>query len=76
LSGRPSAVHLFADRPFAYRPFYCRRASRDRDRWSRGPDYYYRDRDNRDRERDRDNRDRERNWRERDGDRDGRDRDR
>nr|WP_205930470.1 SH3 domain-containing protein [Rhizobium leguminosarum] len=61
------SVDNYWDRYYRNRDFY-----RDRDRWSRGPDYYYRDRDNRDR----DNRDRDRNWRERDGDRDGRDRDR
>lgn len=65
------SVDNYWDRYYRNRDFY-----RDRDRWSRGPDYYYRDRDNRDRDRDRDNRDRDRNWRERDGDRDGRDRDR
>ncbi|EJC68870.1 SH3 domain-containing protein [Rhizobium sp. 1AS11] len=65
------SVDNYWDRYYRNRDFY-----RDRDRWSRGPDYYYRDRDNRDRDRDRDNRDRGRNWRERDGDRDGRDRDR
>ncbi|ACS58657.1 SH3 domain-containing protein [Rhizobium leguminosarum] len=66
------SVDNYWDRYYRNRDFY-----RDRDRWSRGPDYYYRDRDNRDRDRDRDrdNRDRDRNWRERDGDRDGRDRD-
>ncbi|MGO7185518.1 SH3 domain-containing protein [Rhizobium brockwellii] len=63
------SVDNYWDRYYRNRDFY-----RDRDRWSRGPDYYYRDRDNRDR--DRDNRDRDRNWRERDGDRDGRNRDR
>ncbi|MDU0308199.1 SH3 domain-containing protein [Rhizobium sp. 10PS4] len=61
------SVDNYWDRYYRNRDFY-----RDRDRWSRGPDYYYRDRDNRDR----DNRDRDRNWRERDGNRDGRDRDR
>ncbi|MGO7987620.1 SH3 domain-containing protein [Rhizobium leguminosarum] len=65
------SVDNYWDRYYRNRDFY-----RDRDRWSRSPDYYYRDRDNRDRDRDRDNRDRDRNWRERDGDRDGRDRDR
>lgn len=65
------SVDNYWDRYYRNRDFY-----RDRDRWSRGPDYYYRDRDNRDRDRDRDNRDRDRNWRERDGDRYGRDRDR
>ncbi|MBY5396334.1 SH3 domain-containing protein [Rhizobium leguminosarum] len=65
------SVDNYWDRYYRNRDFY-----RDRDRWSRGPDYYYRDRDNRDRDGDRDNRDRDRNWRERDGDRDGRDRDR
>ncbi|MGR9416407.1 SH3 domain-containing protein [Rhizobium leguminosarum] len=67
------SVDNYWDRYYRNRDFY-----RDRDRWSRGPDYYYRDRDNRDRDRDRDrdNRDRDRNWRERDRDRDGRDRDR
>nr|WP_204339518.1 SH3 domain-containing protein [Rhizobium leguminosarum] len=65
------SVDNYWDRYYRNRDFY-----RDRDRWSRGPDYYYRDRDNRDRDRDRDNRDRDRNWRERDGDRDGRDRNR
>nr|WP_205931901.1 SH3 domain-containing protein [Rhizobium leguminosarum] len=59
------SVDNYWDRYYRNRDFY-----RDRDRWSRGPDYYYRDRDNRDRDRDRDNRDRDRNWRERDGDRD------
>nr|WP_204347361.1 SH3 domain-containing protein [Rhizobium laguerreae] len=63
------SVDNYWDRYYRNRDFY-----RERDRWSRGPDYYYRDRDNRDR--DRDNRDRDRNWRERDRDRDGRDRDR
>ncbi|MBY3463582.1 SH3 domain-containing protein [Rhizobium laguerreae] len=61
------SVDNYWDRYYRNRDFY-----RDRDRWSRDPDYYYRDRDNRDR----DNRDRDRNWRERDGNRDGRDRDR
>ncbi|API54944.1 ligand-binding protein SH3 [Rhizobium leguminosarum] len=65
------SVDNYWDRYYRNRDFY-----RERDRWSRGPDYYYRDRDNRDRDRDRDNRDRDRNWRERDRDRDGRDRDR
>ena len=66
------SVDNYWDRYYRNRDFY-----RERDRWSRGPDYYYRDRDNRDRDRDRDrdNRDRERNWRERDRDRDWRDRD-
>nr|WP_260690863.1 SH3 domain-containing protein [Rhizobium laguerreae] len=63
------SVDNYWDRYYRNRDFY-----RERDRWSRGPDYYYRDRD-RD-NRDRDNRDRDRNWRERDGNRDGRDRDR
>nr|WP_206112084.1 SH3 domain-containing protein [Rhizobium laguerreae] len=65
------SVDNYWDRYYRNRDFY-----RERDRWSRGPDYYYRDRDNRDRDRDRDNRDRDRSWRERDRDRDGRDRDR
>ncbi|MBA5802249.1 SH3 domain-containing protein [Rhizobium changzhiense] len=65
------SVDNYWDRYYRNRDFY-----RDRDRWSRGPDYYYRDRDNRHRDRDRNNRDRDRNWRERDGDRDGRGRDR
>ncbi|WP_049731242.1 SH3 domain-containing protein [Rhizobium ecuadorense] len=79
------SVDNYWDRYYRNRDFY-----RERDRWSRGPDYYYRDRDNRDRDRDRDNRDRDnrdrdgrdrdRNWRDgdrnRDGDRDWRDRDR
>jgi uncharacterized protein YraI len=65
------SVDNYWDRYYRNRDFY-----RERDRWSRGPDYYYRDRDNRDRDRDRDNRDRDRNWRERDRDRDWRDRDR
>ena len=66
------SVDNYWDRYYRNRDFY-----RERDRWSRGPDYYYRDRDNRDRDRDRDrdNRDRDRNWRERDRDRDWRDRD-
>lgn len=62
------SVDNYWDRYYRNRDFY-----RERDRWSRGPDYYYRDRDNRDR--DRDNRDRDRNWRDRDwrdGDRDRR----
>ena len=66
------SVDNYWDRYYRNRDFY-----RERDRWSRGPDYYYRERDNRDRDRDRDrdNRDRDRNWRERDRDRDWRDRD-
>ena len=79
------SVDNYWDRYYRNRDFY-----RERDRWSRGPDYYYRDRDNRDRARDRDSRDRDwrnrdqdnwdrnRNWRDgdrnRDGDRDGRNR--
>ncbi|MBY3037679.1 SH3 domain-containing protein [Rhizobium laguerreae] len=50
------SVDNYWDRYYRNRDFY-----RDRDRWSRGPDYYYRDRDNRDR--DRDGRDRDRDWR-------------
>ena len=74
------SVDNYWDRYYRNRDFY-----RERDRWSRGPDYYYRDRDNRDRDRDRDRRDRDnrtddRNWRDgdsnRDGDRDWRNRDR
>jgi uncharacterized protein YraI len=79
------SVDNYWDRYYRNRDFY-----RERDRWSRGPDYYYRDRDNRVRDRDRDNvdrdrdnlnrerdnRDRDRNWRERDRDRDWRDGDR
>ncbi|MBB4439074.1 MULTISPECIES: SH3 domain-containing protein [Rhizobium] len=53
------SVGNYWDRNYRGRDFY-----RDRDRWSRGPDYYYR---NRDRDRDRDygdrNRDRDRDWR-------------
>ncbi|HWT57082.1 MAG TPA: SH3 domain-containing protein [Rhizobium sp.] len=79
------SVDNYWDRYYRNRDFY-----RERNRWSRGPDYYYRDRDNRDRARDRDSRDRDwrnrdqdnwdrnRNWRDgdrnRDGDRDGRNR--
>ncbi|MCW1752932.1 SH3 domain-containing protein [Rhizobium acaciae] len=67
------SVDNYWDRYYRNRDFY-----RDRDRWSRGPDYYYRDRDNRDRDRDRDrnNRDRDRDWRDRDGRGQDRDRDR
>ncbi|RWX16036.1 SH3 domain-containing protein [Rhizobium hidalgonense] len=74
------SVDNYWDRYYRNRDFY-----RERDRWSRGPDYYYRDRDNRDRDGDRnngdrDNRDRDRNWRDgdrnRDGDGDWRNRDR
>lgn len=70
------SVDNYWDRYYRNRDFY-----RERDRWSRGPDYYYRDRDNRDRDnrdRDRDWRDRnrDRNWREQDRDRDWRDGDR
>ncbi|PDT03885.1 ligand-binding protein SH3 [Rhizobium chutanense] len=64
-------VDNYWDRYYRNRDFY-----RERDRWSRGPDYYYRDRDNRDRDgrdRDRDNRDRDRDWRDRNRDRDWRD---
>lgn len=69
------SVDNYWDRYYRNRDFY-----RERDRWSRGPDYYYRDRDNRDRDRDRDrdpdrnrdNRDRDRDWRDRNGDRDWR----
>ncbi|MBY3050697.1 SH3 domain-containing protein [Rhizobium leguminosarum] len=50
------SVDNYWDRYYRNRDFY-----RERDRWSRGPDYYYRDRDNRDR--DRDGRDRDRDWR-------------
>nr|WP_210303821.1 SH3 domain-containing protein [Rhizobium esperanzae] len=57
-------VDNYWDRYYRNRDFY-----RERDRWSRGPDYYYRDRDNRDR----DNRDRDRDWRDRNRDRDWRD---
>ncbi|MGO6675453.1 SH3 domain-containing protein [Rhizobium leguminosarum] len=63
------SVDNYWDRYYRNRDFY-----RDRDRWSRGPDYYYRDRDNRDR--DRNNRDRDRDWRDRDGRGQDRDRDR
>ena len=79
------SVDNYWDRYYRNRDFY-----RERNRWSRGPDYYYRDRDNRDRARDRDSRDRDwrnrdqdnwdrnLNWRDgdrnRDGDRDGRNR--
>ena len=62
------SVDNYWDRYYRNRDFY-----RDRDRWSRGPDYYYRGRDNRDRDnrdldqgnrdRDRDNRGRDRDWR-------------
>lgn len=62
------SVDNYWDRYYRNRDFY-----RDRDRWSRGPDYYYRDRDNRgrdnrdldqgNRDRDRDNRGRDRDWR-------------
>ena len=62
------SVNNYWDRYYRNRDFY-----RDRDRWSRGPDHYYRDRanrgrDNRDldqgnRNRDRDNRGRNRDWR-------------
>ncbi|MBY5836058.1 SH3 domain-containing protein [Rhizobium leguminosarum] len=67
------SVDNYWDRYYRNRDFY-----RDRDRWSRGPDYYYRDRDrdNRDRDRDRNNRDRDRDWRDRDGRDQDRDRDR
>jgi len=77
------SVDKYWDRYYRNRDFY-----RERDRWSRGPDYYYRDRDNRDRDnrdrdwrdRDQDGRDLDRNWRDRDrnrdGDRDSRNRDR
>nr|WP_210271557.1 SH3 domain-containing protein [Rhizobium leguminosarum] len=57
------SVDNYWDRYYRNRDFY-----RERDRWSRGPDYYYRDRDNRDRDRDRDNRDRDRDGRDRDRD--------
>ena len=53
------SVDNYWGRYYRNRDFY-----RDRDRWSRGPDYYYRDRDNRD------NRDRDIRDRDRDGDRD------
>lgn len=60
------SVDNYWGRYYRNRDFY-----RERDRWSRGPDYYYRDRDNRDRDRDnrdrdnrdRDNRNRDRDWR-------------
>lgn len=59
------SVDNYWDRYYRNRDFY-----RQRDRWSRGPDYYYRDRDrnrdNRERDRDRDNRDRDRDWRDQD----------
>ncbi|RUM05228.1 SH3 domain-containing protein [Rhizobium chutanense] len=64
-------VDNYWHRYYRNRDFY-----RERDRWSRGPDYYYRDRDNGDRDgrdRDRDNRDRDRDWRDRNRDRDWRD---
>ncbi|EJZ21919.1 SH3 domain-containing protein [Rhizobium sp. Pop5] len=52
------SVDNYWDRYYRNRDFY-----RERDRWSRGPDYYYRDRDNRDRDRDWRDRDGDRNWR-------------
>jgi uncharacterized protein YraI len=58
------SVDNYWGRYYRNRDFY-----RERDRWSRGPDYYYRDRDNRDR----DNRDRDIRDRDRDRDRDWRD---
>ncbi|MBX4889416.1 SH3 domain-containing protein [Rhizobium bangladeshense] len=67
------SVGNYWDRYYRNRDFY-----RERDRWSRGPDYYYRDRNYRDRDyldrdyRDRDYRDRDygrREYRERDRDR-------
>ncbi|MBX5092213.1 SH3 domain-containing protein [Rhizobium lentis] len=68
------SVGNYWDRYYRHRDFY-----RERDRWSRGPDYYYRNRD-RDyyyRDRDRDYRDRDYRAREyRDRDRDWRDDDR
>ncbi|WP_434711801.1 SH3 domain-containing protein [Rhizobium sp. YTUHZ045] len=65
------SVGNYWDRYYRHRDFY-----RERDRWSRGPDYYYRDRDYRDRDYlDRDYRVREYR-RDRDRDRDWRDEDR
>lgn len=56
------SVDNYWDRYYRNRDFY-----RERDRWSRGPDYYYRDRErDRDRDRDRDNRDRNNRDRDRD----------
>nr|WP_210295937.1 SH3 domain-containing protein [Rhizobium redzepovicii] len=56
------SVGNYWDRNYRDRDFY-----RERDRWSRGPDYYYRnrdrDRDYGDRNRDRDYGDRNRDWR-------------
>nr|WP_205937732.1 SH3 domain-containing protein [Rhizobium leguminosarum] len=65
------SVDNYWDRYYRNRDFY-----RDRDRWSRGPDYYYRDRDRDNQDRDRNNRDRDRDWRDRDGRDQDRDRDR
>ncbi|PDT27624.1 peptide-binding protein [Rhizobium sp. L9] len=65
------SVGNYWDRYYRHRDFY-----RERDRWSRGPDYYYRDRDYRNRDYlDRDYRVREYR-RDRDRDRDWRDEDR
>ncbi|SCB57983.1 Uncharacterized conserved protein YraI [Rhizobium aethiopicum] len=65
------SVGNYWDRYYRNRDFY-----RERDRWSRGPDYYYRDRDYRDRDRLREYRDRDRVREYRDRDRDWRDDDR
>ncbi|AGS20027.1 SH3 domain-containing protein [Rhizobium etli] len=63
------SVGNYWDRYYRGRDFY-----RERDRWSRGPDYYYRDRDYRDRDYRREYRDRDYQVREyRDRDRDRRD---